>query len=219
LKLYHLAILFILSTRVVSAAAQYRVLPGREDVNGFPTAPASICLSYAGTAHCYTSPDYMKDSPFGLDPKAQTIGKLNGQDLTLFTATYSGGGSGTLTNFALLTVKDGDFVNLLPKVQLTNQSEYKIWHLPQISDQPILITADFVWDFKAMEASNYKEDTHLAHHRYTVRAFVFDAASGRYLERIRYITTRKYPGLDDADAIRVLNVEKPTILSKLQQQN
>jgi hypothetical protein len=217
LQLRRMLIPFIAVTSTIPCFAQYRVLPGNVDTDGLPTSPARICLGTVGIEHCYTPPDYMKQAPFGLGPKAQTIGKLNGQNLTLFTSTFSGGGSGDLTNFALLAVKEGQFVNLLPKVQLTNQSEYKVWNLPQISSQPILITADFIWDLKAAEASNYQEETHFAHHRYVIEVFIFDSASGCYLQRVKYTTNTKYPGLDEVNAIHVITAEKPIIEARLRQ--
>ena len=216
LKLLRFQILLILGLTAIRGGAQYRVLPGNTDSDGFPMTPARLCLGATGTAHCYSPPNYMKDAPFGLDPKAQTVAKLNGQELTLFTATFSDGGSGDLTNFALLTVKNGDLIDILPKVQLTNQSEYKLWKLPQFSPAPILVTADFVWDWKAMTASNYREETHLARHRYAIKAFVFDPKTGQDLKRVDFTTIKKYPGPDEADEIHVLDPEKLTILAKLQ---
>jgi hypothetical protein len=130
---------------------------------------------------------------------------------------FSGCGSGTLAHFSLLTVRDGEFVNLLPKVELTNQSEYKLWSLPHFSSIPVLVTADFIWDYNAMEKSNYTEETHFAHHRYTISLYIFEPKSGRFIRWLQYATTRKYPGLDDVDEIRVLESERPTILSKLRQ--
>lgn len=195
--------------------AQYRVSPGDVDADGLPTSPARICLGSNGSAHCYTPPDYMKSAPFGLNPKAEDVGELNGAALALFRATFSGGGSGALTSFALLTVKDGEFVNLLPKVQLSNQSEYKLWSLPEFSGLPVLATADFVWDFKAGKSSNSRPETHFGQHRYEIQILMFDPAAGRYLERIKYITTRKYPGLDEAGDVRVLDLEKRAILTIL----
>ena len=117
----------------ISGQGQYRVLPGKTDPGDFedcfPRTPALICLGVTGTAHCFAPPSD-KDYIFGLEPIAVPVGRLNGQELTLFTAVFSGCGSGTVTNFALLAVKDGEFVNLLPRVELTNQSEYKFWNLP-----------------------------------------------------------------------------------------
>jgi len=48
-----------------------------------------------------------------------------------------------------------------------------------------------------------------------VNMYVFDAKIGRYQQRVQYVTTKKYPGLDDSDAIRVLDAERPAILARL----
>jgi hypothetical protein len=192
---------------VAICRAQYRVLPGKLDADGLPTTSARICPGTTGADRGYTAPS--DKYAFGLEPKAQTVAKLNGQDLILFTATFSGGGSGELTNLALLEERSGEFVNLLPVVQLTNQSEFNLWSLPQFSGLPILATADFVWDFKSQE-------THFAPHRYAVNVYAFDPKTARYLQRVHYVTTTKYPGLDDADSVRVLDAEKQAILAKLQ---
>jgi len=177
-----------LSREIAASPAQYRVLPGETDRDGcVPKTPARICLGATGMAHCY-EPFGNKDYIFALEPKATPVGQLDGHDLTLFTAMFSGCGSGALTDFSLLTVRDEEFVNLLPKVQLTNQSEYKLWSLPRFSKLPILVNADFIWDFDAMQKSKYKEETHLASHRYRIEAFVFDTKSGRYLKKVHYET-------------------------------
>jgi len=67
-----------------------------------------------------------------------------------------------------------------------------------------------------MKKSNYNEETHFAHHRYRIEAYVFDTKSGQYLQEVQYETAKKYRGLDDIDEIKVLNAEKPVILAKLQ---
>jgi len=199
-------IVLILLSAVV-CCAQYRVFQGKLDSDGLPTTSARICLETAEADHCYTPPS--EKYAFGLEPKAQTVAKLNEKDLVLVTATFSGGGSGELTNVALLEQRSSEFVNLLPVVQLTNQSEYKLWSLPQLSALPILATADFVWDFKS-------EETHFAPHHYSVNVYAFDPKLARYLQRVHYVTPKKYPGLDDSDSIRVLDAEKQAILAKLQ---
>jgi len=211
----------------LASQGQYRVLPGRTAPGDFedcdPKTPARICLGVTGEAHCYAPPsDNLAPSSdvayiFGLDPNAKAVGRLDGKELTLFTAMFSGCGSGTLTHFSLLTVRDGEFVNLLPKVELTNQSEYKLWNFPHFSSVPVLATADYIWDYKAMEKSSYTDETHFAHHRYTISLYIFDSKSGRFIQKLQYATTKKYPGLDDVDEIRVLESERPTILSKLRQ--
>ena len=193
------------------STAQLHVQPGQVGSDGCaPTTPAQICLGPTGDAHCY-SPTSEKDYIFGLEPTAKEVGKLEGQPLVLFTAMFSGCGSGTLTDVSLLTPQAEALVNLLPKVRITNQSDMGLWSIPQISHLPIVATADFVWDFKAGE-------THFSSHRYLVKAYVFDPTSGKYDEKVSYETTTKYPGLDDEDQVHVLRAEKPTILTKLGQQ-
>jgi hypothetical protein len=187
--------------------AQYHVIPGDTDADGCSgTKPARICTGSTSSDHCYAPPSE-KLYTFGLEPKAIPAGQINGQPLILFSAMFSGCGSGTLTDYSLLAIQNGEFVKLSPKIQLTNQSEYKLWHLPQISPLPILVTADFLWDFKT--------ETHFSQHRYAIHAYVFDQGAGKYLECFRFETTKKYPGLDDAEKLNVLESEKPTILERL----
>ena len=129
-----------ISACAINCCAQYRVLPGKADPDGcLPTTPARICLGAVGEAHCYApptdkyGPSDKEEYIFGLEPNAKAAGRFHGQELTLFTAMFSGCGSGTLTHLSLLTVRGGEFVNLLPKVELTNVSEYKLWTLNQFS--------------------------------------------------------------------------------------
>jgi hypothetical protein len=188
--------------------AQFHVLAGDVDEDGCSgKQPARICTGSSGTEHCYAPPTEMLHT-FGLEPEALPIGDLNGQPLILFFATFSGCGSGTLTDYSLLTIRNGEFVKLSPKIQLTNQSEYKLWDLPRISPQPILVTADFVWDFKT--------ETHFSQHRYRIHAYLYDPKAGQYLEKFHFDTTKKYPGLDDVQEIHVLDSEKPNVLTRLQ---
>ena len=203
---------------VVPFQGQYHVMPGKTNQAGsadcFPQTPARICLGAIGTEHCYAPPSD-KDFIFGLEPRAIPVGQLDGLELTLFTAMYSGCGSGTVTKFTLLTVRNGELVNLLPDVELSNQSDYKLWSLPEFSSLPVLVTADFIWDYAAMQKSNYLEETHLASHRYRMNAYVYDVKSGKYLQRVHYDTSKKYSGLDDAEVIDVADAEKTAILAKL----
>lgn len=191
------------------ALGQYHVIPGATDpgefADCFPKAPARICLGDTGEDRCYALPTD-KDYIFGLGPKAEPAGRFKGQELILFSATFSGCGSGTLTSYALLMRKDGEFVNLLPKMELTNQSELRLWSLPSISNLPVVMTADFIWG---------SGETHFSTHRYVVRTYVFSAATGKYAEKLHYITHKKYPGLDEADDIKVLDAERSAIMDRL----
>lgn len=203
-----LTIAFIVATE--HSRAQFQVTPGETGADGCaPATPARICFRGTDTPRCY-SPTSDKNYIFGLEPYAKTVGQLDGQPLVLFTAMFSGCGSGTLTDVSLLTFRKGNLVNLLPEVRISNQSDQKFWSLPQISDLPVLAMADFIWDFKA-------EETHFSFHRYLITAFVFDPESGKYLQRVRYETVKKYPGLDETNSIQVLNAEKSAIVAKLPQ--
>jgi hypothetical protein len=213
-----LLVLIAVSCAISGAQTPYRVLQGSVNSDGFPTTAASICLGDAGSAHCYTPSEYQPKSPFGLNAKAVDIGQLNGRQLTLFTAIFSAG-AGEITNYALLTVKDGDFVNLLPKLQLTNQSEFAVWNLSEFSNLPILVTADFVWDPYHQLGSNNELESHYGPHRYTIRVLLYDPGTSRYAERLHFDTDRTYPGLNNVDAVKVLTPERKHILARLRKES
>lgn len=197
------------------ASAQFRVIPGKGNEDGcFPRSPARICLGDAGNDQCF-APASTKLYIFGLDPQAVQIGKIEGAPLVLFSATFSGCGSGTLTDYSILTIKKNNWVSLAPTIRLTDQSEYKLWNLPSISPYPVFATADFIWDFNALEKSGGSEETHFARHRYRISAYVFDPKRQRYVQRIGFDTKNKYKGLDEADEIRVLEAERAEVLSRL----
>ncbi len=127
----------------------------------------------------------------------------------MFNATFSGGGSGTLTRYTILRAEGGHVVNLLPdKVALTNASEHAIWTNIKLSPYPILVTADFDWDFDAGE-------THFARHHYFVSAWRFDSENNLYEKAFVYRTAKKYDSLDDADTINVIAPEHAEILRRL----
>jgi hypothetical protein len=103
---------------------------------------------------------------------------------------------------------DGKFVDLLPYVAVTNQSNRAMWTLPEFSEFPVLVTADFLWDFDAGE-------THYANHHYQISAYGFNATTRRYTELLSYKTTHRYPGEDDVNHVRVLGPEREQILRRL----
>lgn len=198
----HLAIWIVFLCALV-CHAQYHIIPGDTDADGCSgTKPARICIGSTGAEHCYAPPKEELYT-FGLEPNAITAGQIGNRPLILFSAMFSGCGSGTLTDYSLLTIKNGDFVKLSPKIQLTNQSEYQLWHLSQVSQFPVLVTADFIWDFKT--------ETHFSRHRYKIHAYTFNPAINKYVEKISFSTTKKYPGLDEAGQTEVLSAEKAAI--------
>ena len=173
---------------------RYEILNGSLDADGFPTGNARLCI--VGSHQCYdlTEHDRSKQSPFGLHPVAREIALPSGANLVLFTATFSGGGSGSLDGIALLEdQRDGKIVDLTPNVSMTEQGEMKIWNEPSISSMPLMVVADFVWS---------KGETHFAAHKFEIRSLVFDQSSNRYVVRDKYLTAHKYPSLDEADGIK-----------------
>lgn len=189
----------------IGQAAPYQVINGQTDSDGFPTTPARLCISSNEKQDCYTPPT--QDPPFGLDAKAEVVKLASGSSLILFTAESSSGGSGSLTIITLLENQGGRLENLLPKVAVTNQSEYRVWTLPSITTMPILTTADYIWA---------AGETHFAHHLYRITSYVYDKNAGRYIQRDQFVSSKKYSGLDDADGVKVLEPEKETIVARLQ---
>jgi len=184
----------------------YRLRPGKTNSDGFPITAAQLCFGSENSEHCYSPPD--QDPPFGANPQSQPIKLSTGTELVLFTAESSAGGSGSLTILALVEDRNGQALNLLPKVVVSNQSEYALWNLSEISAMPVLVTADFLWT---------DGETHFSSHHYRIRAYVYNKQVGRYLEQVQFPTAKKYPGLDDVDNIHVLAPERSGIVTKLKQ--
>jgi hypothetical protein len=185
-------------------SSAYRIIDSSTDSDGIPTTAAKLCFGPVPTEQCYTPP--AQNPPFGLGPKAQEIQIATGERAVLFTAESFAGGSGSLTILALLVERAGVLENLLPKVTVTNQSEYQLWKLPRISADPILVTADYLWR---------DGETHFAAHRYRITVYLYDNKASRYSQRDQFATKRKYPGLDDVDSVKVLGPEKAAIIARL----
>jgi hypothetical protein len=207
-----LAILLLctISLAPVAAAqkATYQVTPGNTDPNGFPLSGASVCLSPAKV--CFQMPDLQRANvtyPFALEPHARAIME-DPSSWLLFDATFSAGGSGTLTRYAVLKPSGDSLINLLPSLALTNQSDFAIWNDTHLSPYPVVISADFVWDFHAGE-------THFSKHRYRIEVWQYDKPSSLYTKVLSYRTTRRYDGLDDVEKISVITPERSEILRRL----
>lgn len=149
---------------------------------------------------------------FGLSPGWQRLAVPNGGTWILFSATFSGGGSGTLTRYAILRSESlgasPRLINLLPGVALTNNSDHAIWNDRKLSPFPLFITADFIWDFEAGES-------HFSQHRFLVKVWRFDPSKGRYVLALSYKTVKKYVGLDASDAVNVIAPERGEIVRRL----
>ena len=197
----------------VTEFPRFRLISGNIDSDGLPTSGAKLCLLKPAN-DCYQMPSntgYSSGSvvySYGLDPHSERLSLKSGGSLVFFSAQFSGGGSGTLDSLAILRYEnDGEIVNLLPFVGLTSQSERAAWFVPAASSFPILVTAEFVW----MEG-----ETHFATHFYTVSAYIFNIKNDRYAKAFSYQTSKKYPGLDEVNQVRVLTPEREEILRRLQ---
>lgn len=110
----------------------YEVSEGALDGDGLPTSGAKICV-VEPLAPCFQMPSnggYSEGSvvyDYGLEPKAERLPMKGGGSLVLFSAQFSGGGSGTLDSLVILRHEGvGKIVNLLPFVGITNQGERAI---------------------------------------------------------------------------------------------
>jgi hypothetical protein len=152
----------------------------------------------------YSSSSVVYD--YGLNPHSERLSLRDGGSIILFSAQFSGGGSGTLDSLAVLRYENGKIVNLLPFVGVSNQNDHAMWHVPEASNFPVLVTADFYW----MDG-----ETHFARHFYTVSAYRFDAQKDQYIKVFSYRTSKKYASLDEVDQVHVLGPERENILRRL----
>ena len=135
---------------------RFTVHAGQADKDGNPTTGARLCV-LPGDAPCFTLPahtaagDGKVTYQFGLEPRAERETMLDGGALVFFSGTFSAGGSGSLDELAILSfeAKKHTLTNLLPYVALTNVSDRAMWKLPDASPYPVLVTADFIWNFDA----------------------------------------------------------------------
>jgi hypothetical protein len=205
---------FLLLTALMAPAlaqsSPFSLIAGKTDADGFPLTGASFCLESTKRA-CFQMPNLRNSDvtyQFGLEPHARALPQTGAKTWFLFDAMFSGGGSGTLTRYAILGKDNDHIVNLLPDVALTNASEYAIWTNVNLSPYPILVTADFDWDMAAGE-------THFARHHYFVSVWRFNSKQNLYAKALTYRTAKKYDSLDDADTINVIAPERAEILRRL----
>jgi hypothetical protein len=193
---------------------RFTLAEGQLDADGLPISGAKLCL-LARRDLCYQMPSETYGGSgslayqFGLKPRAERLPMAGGGSWVFFSAVFSGGGSGTLTRFALLRYASdggvGRIVNLMPWVGATNVSDWAMWTVPGASAYPVLVHADFVWG---------DGEVHFDPHFYTVEAWKFDPNADRYIKALEYRTSRKYGG-GDHSPIRVLKPEREEIIRRL----
>jgi hypothetical protein len=191
---------------------RYKLIEGVKENPYFATTGAQLCLA-DGLKTCFRfSPqktelnDEEMVTQFGLLPEGQRVSIRAGGSLVLFFAD-SGGGSGSADRFALLRYRrDQPLYDLLPEIELSNQSDHALWDIPRVSPMPLLMTADFLWENGA----------HYGSHHYEIRAYRYNADLDKYEQILKYQTKRKYRGFDNFDdPFPLLRHERASILQKL----
>jgi hypothetical protein len=208
----HAMKLFIAILLLISSAAphttQFTVEKGVTDADDLPVSGASICAP--ASSACYQMPAINNGTvtyEFGLQPEMKVLVEDHSTQWILFDATFSGGGSGTLTRYAVLVWDGIAFKNLLPRLALTNVSDFDVWDDKNLSAYPILVTADFDWNFKAHE-------THFGRHFFTVDVWQYSPTANIYIKVIKYKTSKRYDGGDSSD-VSVIKPERKEIIRRL----
>jgi hypothetical protein len=172
--------------------------------------PVVVCVEFTPIAQCFRPPN--ENARFGTDPTAKVIELKSGMDALLFDVQSYAGGSGSTHLLALLQrgpAGGKNLANLTPDLTFGNQSEYRFWNVPSVSDMPLLVVADASW--AAGEA-------HFSSHRFLIGVYSFDPALHIYSLRDEYMTSSKYPSFNEVDVISVLEPEREEILARLKRQ-
>ena len=211
-----ISVSFVQAQRTHRAGAmefpRYKLIEGVKDGPYFATTGAQLCLA-DGWKTCFSLPPQRAKlngeemvTQFGLMPEGQRVSIRAGGSLVLFFAD-SGGGSGSGAKFALLRYRrDKPLYDLLPEIELSNQSDHALWYIPSVSSMPLLVTADFLWE----------DEAHYGSHHYEIRAYRYNANIDKYEQILKYQTERKYRGFDNFDdPFPLLKYERASILKKL----
>lgn len=184
-------------------------MPAVDPTERLALGPVVVCVESRPISQCYTPPS--ANPPFGTDPKAKVVQLKAGLDALSFEVRATAGGSGSTHLLALLVPGKGKYLwNLTPELTFGDQSEHRLWYVPSISDMPLLVVAEASWG---------AGETHFSKHRFFVTVYSFDPALRVYNLRDKYLTSGKYPSLDEVDSINVLEPERGEILARLRRQH
>jgi hypothetical protein len=196
-------------SQIGASFPRFTMAEGQEDKDGLPTSGAKLC-ALGRPDVCYLMPSHADPGSgkviyeFGLDPRSERLPLRGGGSWVFFSATFSGGGSGTLERVAVLRFdqRDQRIINLMPYVAVTNAGHRAMWTIPGVSEFPILVLADFIWG---------EGETHYSDHFYQVEAWCFDPKLDQYKKVLSYKTDRKY----NSETARVLVDERQEIRRRL----
>ena len=183
------------------------VVAGRDDVAAAPT-PAKLC-AYATPSGVRVDCFQARSSgrAFFGQPKFKIVPFTGSERAVLFTARYSAGGSGSSNLWALLVFGRGHkWKNLLPSLTTSEQSDHLYWSSGDFSSFGLFTVADYVF---------LKGETHLGAHRYRIRTFELCRSKDTYVLADEFVTKGKYPGLDEADTVRVIEPNLSLIQKRL----
>ena len=187
--------------------ASYQLHEGSEDK---PHSSAGICFQTEDESNplCYEARDsqdwYFESSEvkffsFPLETTTQ---------VAIFSAQQNFGGSGTATLLAALVFdpSSSSIRNLLPKIVLSRQGDFKVWFDRSVSSFPLFSTAEF---------TNVPDAAIEGEHRYKVQTFSFDRQSGIYRLIDAYTTRRAYNVFGSPTPFSVLSKEQSVLKARV----
>ena len=119
------------------------------------------------------------------------VNKLPTQAALFVSEFHHEGGSGSLRLITLWAYRDDTqkFDNVLPKVLLSEQGEYRLISHENVFNEAF-VTADYIWG---------ENETHFSPHRFKIKIYVFNEDDKSFLLKAEYTTKLKYKSLDDVD--------------------
>lgn len=187
-----------------------RVFPGEQkdlDELGGDTRPAKICVTEGAAGSCYIA--RARETNFAQGAQASTVNVGDGRVAILFQVDYQR----INDEWRLVTVlgvdSHGKLVNLLPVLVISMQDNFSVWGDKQASGGELITAAQYLW--------SSLEETHFSPHRYRMSTYRFCPNRGRYLLADRFITRKKFNGLDAENhpGDRVLRAMMPQVTKRL----
>lgn len=171
-------------------------------------APANVC-AYPNNSKtplsCFKAEISGRD--FFRRPMARIVAFAGSKHGVLFEASYNAGGSGSSNFWALLVFGSrGSWKDLLPDVTTSEQGDELYWHSAELSPYGLFTVADYKWG---------KGETHFGPHKYEIKTYKFCPSRGAYVLADQYLTSAKFPGLDETDAISVIKPSFAEIRARL----
>jgi hypothetical protein len=170
--------------------------------------PAKLCFSQKpddASPPCFTPEAQVGTVKYAFQSvealSVEQVFQVNGSESAiLFVARFSGGGSGSLRLLSLWKQvgTNQTLTNILPRVLLTEQGEYKILPVTKNGHHGVFVTADYRLD---------RDESHFSPHHFDISIYQLSAGRDAFAKIGSYETTKKYPSLDDVDEIQVITFE------------